>query len=145
MLPTPPSNASLPGHSGLSSKLPNVYEFTNGVSSTSQRSSRNPDDTSELSGLYQLLSSQDVIKPGRHVGYFPTPSIAVSHKHGSNSSHQDLATMLAELAGPRSRRVSPSVLSPSLSRTSTAWAEQMQAASPGEQGKGHRNIRTKRN
>lgn len=53
--------------------------------------------------------------------------------------------MLAELAGPRSRRVSPSVLSPSLSRTSTAWAEQMQAASPGEQGKGHRNIRTKRN
>lgn len=136
MFPTPPSNASLPGHSGVSSKLPNVYEFTNGVSSTSQRSSRNSDDTSELSGLYQLLSSQDVIKPGRHVGFFPTPSIAVSHKHGSNSSHQDLATMLAELAGPRSRRVSPSS-----SRTSTAWAEQMQAASPGEQGKCHRNIR----
>ena len=65
-------------------------------------SSHISDDTPELSGLYRLISFQDVDKTGRQASHFPTPLIAASRQNGHRSPRRDLATMLAELAGSNS-------------------------------------------
>lgn len=124
MFPTKPSGSRipLPKSPAPSSKLPKVFnESSKDVSSTALPSSHSGDDTSELSGLYQLLSSRDVVKSGRQASYYPTPSITSPRRHGVYSRHQDLATMLAELAGSNNHRLSPSAATRNFRPSSTAW------------------------
>ena len=136
------SRKSLPEFPGTSRELPTVFnKSSKAASSSSLLSSHSTDDTSELSGLSQLLSSQDVVKSGRHVSYLPSPPITTSHRHEVNSRHQELMTMLAELGESSTRRVSPSVSSPNSTTISfTTWVAQMQSVSLNEQGKRSRRI-----
>ena len=136
------STKSLQEFPGTSRELPTVFnKSSKAASSSSLRSSRSTDDTSELSGLSQLLSSQDVVKSGRHVSYFPNPSMTTPHRHEVNSRHQELMTMLAELGGSSTRLVSPSA--PSLNSTTISfktWVAHMQSPSLNEPGKRSRRI-----
>ena len=65
-------------------------------------SSHISDDTSELSGLYHLISVQEVDKSGRQASQIPTALITTSRQDGHHPPRRDLATMLAELAGSNS-------------------------------------------
>ena len=94
------------------------------ATSTFSKPSQSEDDTGELLELYQLLSSREVLKLGQTESFRPTVSKAVP-------SHQDLATMLAELAGSNNWRPSPSVLLTS----SSAWTTPVSSAVAGERGK----------
>ena len=94
------------------------------ATSTFLRPSQSDDDTGELSELYQLLSSREVLKLGQTESFLPTLSKAVPR-------HQDLATMLAELAGSNKWRLSPSVLLTS----SSAWTTPVSSAVADEKGK----------
>lgn len=133
------SAISLLGFPAPSSRFSKIFHKSSKVvvvSSTFLPSSRSADDTSELSGLYQLLSSREIVMSGRKSSHFPSPSIAASHRNEVNSRHQDLATMLAELSGSSNRQVYPSVSSQNLRMSSATWMSKMQSGFHGEQGKG---------
>ena len=89
-----------------------------------------PDDTSELSLLYHLISFQEVDKSGIQASHFPTPLITSSRQNGSHSPRRDLATMLAELAGSNSS-------SHNVQASSTVGRGTPESISPKTRGKTH--------
>lgn len=109
-LPETPSNAKTPLPSkpsqvqNSSSKSSEVFwnSISKAIPSVSLASSNISDDTSELSGLYHLISFQEVDKSGRQASHIPTALITTSRHNGHHSPRRDLATMLAELAGSNS-------------------------------------------
>ena len=116
------SNTSQPEKS---TRLPDVSFNTSRIAtSTFLRPSQSEDNTGELSELYQLLSSREVVRLGQSVSYLPTLSKAVPRQ-------LDLETMLAELAGSNNWSLSPSV---SLT-SSSAWTTRMSSAVAGEKGR----------
>lgn len=109
-LPQSPSNAKTPLPTKPSevqnspSKSTEVFEnsISKAIPSVFLASSHISDDTPELSGLYRLISFQEVDKSGRQASHIPTPLITTSRQNGPHSPRRDLATMLAELAGSNS-------------------------------------------
>lgn len=84
---------------------------TEAILSSSLPSKDSGDDTSELSGLYHLISFEDVDASRKNLSHLLTPSLTVSRRYEGHSRHRDLATMLAELAETSSRRVAPTTVS----------------------------------
>lgn len=108
-----------------STHLPEVsFNSSRIATSAFLKPSQSEDNTGELSELYQLLSSREVVRFGQSVSYLPTLAKAVPRQH-------DLATMLAELAGSNNWRISPSV---SLT-SSSAWTTHLSSAVAGKKGK----------
>ena len=109
-LPQTPSYAKTPSPTkpsevqNSSSTATDVFEVSvsKAIPSVFLASSHISDDTSELSGLYHLVSFQEVDKSGRQASHISTPLITASRQNGPHSSRRDLATMLAELAGSNS-------------------------------------------
>lgn len=141
-LPKTPSNAKTPLPT-KPSEVPNsssttkeVFEnnISKAIKSVFLASSHISDDTSELSGLYHLISFQEVDKFGRQASHFPTPSITTSRQNGPYSHRRDLATMLAELAGSNSS-------SQNLQASSTVGSGTLESISLRTRGKTHeRNV-----
>ncbi|KAJ7382510.1 hypothetical protein OS493_034673 [Desmophyllum pertusum] len=95
--PLPPKSSEIPHSSSKTEKISNNNSnISKAISSASLPSSQNADDTSELSGLYHLISFQDVVNSARKVNHPPTPSITASRRYEPHSRHRDLATTLAE-------------------------------------------------
>ena len=144
-LPKTASNANtpLPTKSSTdpnsSSTITNVLksDISRSVSTVSLPSSHKADDTSELSGLYHLISFKEVDKSGRQASYFTTPSLTVSHHNETHSRHRDLATMLAELVEPSSSRSTSSTSSRTPKASSTISSGTLRSESLRNQGKAH--------
>ena len=138
-LPQTPSKTKIPlptKPSQVQNSSSNSTEvFGNGISkaisSVSLASSHIPDDTSELSGLYHLISFQEVDKPRRQGSYSPTALITTSRQNGHHSPRRDLATMLGELAGSNSP-------SQNVQESSTVGSGTLESISLGTRGKPHK-------
>lgn len=104
------------------------------ISAASLPSSHKGDDTSELTGLYHLISFEEVDKSVRQTDHFTTPSITASYHNETHSRHRDLATMLAELAGSSSSSITASASSLNLKASSTITSGASQSVSLRKQG-----------
>lgn len=137
-LPQKPSNAKTPLPAkpskvqNSSASTTDVFKnsITKAIPSVFLASSLLPDDTSELSGLYDLISFQEVDKSRIQASHFPTPLITSSRQNGPHSPRRDLATMLAELAGSNSS-------SQNVQASSTVGSGTPKSISPKKRGKTH--------
>ena len=139
-LPQTPCNAKTPVPTkpsevhNSSSKSKEVFGISKAIPSVFLTSSHISDDTPELSGLYHIISFQEVDKSGRQASHIPTPLITVSRQNGPHSPRRDLATMLAELAGSKSS-------SQNVQASSTVGGGTLESISLRTRGKTHkRNV-----
>lgn len=134
--PLPPKSSEIPHSSSKTEKISNNNSnISKTISSSDLPSSQNADDTSELSGLYHLISFQDVVNSARKVNHLPTPSITASRRYEPHSRHRDLATMLAELAESSSLRSTSSASMRNRKISSTVNSAALQSVFLRKQGK----------